>query len=465
MDAGQGSSGEAAPGADGTAVPEINIEPGSPPRDDDPAYDSIREAEAVSQYENLQLASVGRAAANRSSTKNSTRRKSTIRQSRSGSAGRSRGRSKTSSDRKGKGSSFAPQEGVKRYFRENAPVQEILEALLIPDDGEDIDGILRCLLALEHCLETDPKNAQIVGDNPDGLSIIITMVGRYDTMDNIVATSLWSLSNVAVSESLAQIVSSAGGDTCALEVLARTRPPEVVLHASIALLCNLALHESLREGLVHKLALTRTHRALDTYQQHEWIQYTAIQTLQNFANTASLCEKMMEENTIQRVVTAMKYFSDHEDLLQSSNWILSCLLFSVNDDQRQAIQREHNIASVIMLSMKDSPDHIGVHFTGLSALSNLGRNESLVDDLALAGIVEVCAGVLERHTSHEGVQMVAGRCLVVCASSAHAKRDYNRYKVRALCEAVRERLPDSNASAEAAEAMRLYKGGSCCAIL
>ena len=47
--------------------------------------------------------------------------------------------------------------GANRYFREDAGVVEVLQALLIPDDGTDTDGILRCMLALERLVESDRK--------------------------------------------------------------------------------------------------------------------------------------------------------------------------------------------------------------------------------------------------------------------------------------------------------------------
>lgn len=51
-----------------------------------------------------------------------------------------------------------------------------------------------------------------------------------------------SLVSYAFVEELASAVCAAGGDKAALEVLARSRMTEMILHSAVALLCNIALH-------------------------------------------------------------------------------------------------------------------------------------------------------------------------------------------------------------------------------
>lgn len=51
---------------------------------------------------------------------------------------------------------------------------------------------------------------------------------------------------------------------------------------------------------------------------------------------------------------------------------LSCSILT--DARRAILQRQHRIAKAIGQTMRDSPEHLGVQFTGCSALSNLARN-------------------------------------------------------------------------------------------
>ena len=58
---------------------------------------------------------------------------------------------------------------------------------------------------------------------------------------------------------------------------------------------------------------------------------------------------------------------------------MTCLL--ALDEQRAELQEQFGLVAVIIQGMTDSLDHIGVQFTGCSALSNLGRNrKSLVNE-------------------------------------------------------------------------------------
>ena len=50
------------------------------------------------------------------------------------------------------------------------------------------------------------------------------------------------LCSIFSTEDLASAVCQAGGDRAALEVLSRSTSTEMILHAAVALLCNIALH-------------------------------------------------------------------------------------------------------------------------------------------------------------------------------------------------------------------------------
>ncbi|XP_065835537.1 protein aardvark-like [Oscarella lobularis] len=396
-------------------------------------------------FTSTEVAVKGQFAEVRSSTVRKTKRKSL--------------RSTKKSIRKRK-SDATPKHG--RFIREGASVDDIIENM--KSDSSDTALQLRCLLAIERLVETDARKRGEVADG-GGIEAIIDAMKECKAQRDIQASSCWVLSNLCRNYELNERVVLKGGLDATLEAAAAFHTSEQVQHACLALFCNMALNGETLKKLVDTNVFPVVLKAIKNFPENEWIQFTAVQTVQNLANAKEHIDYLLQSGCVPSVIESMQACPDHDELLQSSMWIFSCMAFSGSDEIRAEMIKQ-GVLEQIRVALADSEGHGGVCFTGCSALSNIARTDSLLQEIVDAGLVSVLLNALRECIEDESVLRVGCRALVLLLDNDAAAKECKQKGALKLCEDVLDKFPNGPVSVEAKQALKLQKmKDKGCAIL
>lgn len=320
---------------------------------------------------------------------------------------------------------------------------------------EDLDPLLYSLQTIEKVLEEQEKMIDDFCSKENGIGCLLKLLIDIPTDGDIATECCWILSNICTNRTYCSDVMKQDGCSPVIAVMKRHKTVPLQ-HSGLAALCNMAIVEENRPVLCERGVLYAVVNAFDVCPRSEWVVYTGAQVVQNISGAGSLCTQVVQAHLIQKMNKFVEFMCDHDELMQSVCWTVSCVAFATDDDNRVALYEDGAIAAVTT-ALRSSPDHPGVQFTGLSALSNLCRAELLISKVLELKGIDVVHLALTNHERHQGIQAIGLRTLVLLSSDDIALRYIASLGIDSLCKRSLREFPEGPIVAEANELLKRIK--------